>query len=523
MSSPSSSTRPESGAIKPPTTYSSVLLPAPLGPIIPVMRRESATNSASRSAAMPPNALVTPVTLNTIPSRSSRAVVFVRLRSFFRRVLKVQTDTARSAVPACLGKFGLSIYRSCFTSLRRLCRHQVFLLANKVGENLSCAAQCEIGLQEDFAISLLGSLEHMMLLLARPFVFRGDGGEHLSDPFGRGLVRIAVRHVVRRRIHQHAPDVAVFIDRRVGVNEYISALVLFDPQTAGIFPLAFPLIELAGRLVAHHDAGNRRAHHAMRVMTIDDGIVKPVDVVRRLLVILRFPDGHHVFISIYLAFFEFDRNRAVGEVADVAVVQRVEMRDVEKIFDQKQVIRRHFHRADLDAFPFRVIAFGKPRWLPLFRQREIARPDPDEAVLFDHGEADHLRLRRNWPGGVRGNHYAFSRRVVTQPVIRAFQRTVGHQAAFRQRKALVRAAIVVSDNIAVFRTPDHHRTLCDHLPRQLLLRKVRGEPGHVPSVTDDSSRYHFSLPFRRKFDFAFIVYGSSTKSGLFDRAQHTMT
>src|SRR6516225_11541842 len=61
MSSPSSVTRPRVGFSSPVTTLNSVVLPAPLGPIKPVMRPASALSDTSSTAIRPPNLTVTPV------------------------------------------------------------------------------------------------------------------------------------------------------------------------------------------------------------------------------------------------------------------------------------------------------------------------------------------------------------------------------------------------------------------------------------------------------------------------------
>src|SRR5206468_4544891 len=65
-----------------------------------------------------------------------------------------------------------------------------------------------------------------------------------------------------------------------------------------------------------------------------------------------------------LALLELDGDTTVGDVADVAVVQRIEMRDVEQVLDQQEIIGRDLHRADHDAVPAVVGHLGQPRRLP---------------------------------------------------------------------------------------------------------------------------------------------------------------
>ena len=39
---------------------------------------------------------------------------------------------------------------------------------------------------------------------------------------------------------------------------------------------------------------------------------------------------------------EFDRNLAIQDIPDIAVVQRIEMRDIEQILDQQSIVRIDF-------------------------------------------------------------------------------------------------------------------------------------------------------------------------------------
>src|SRR5437870_4441182 len=62
MSEPSIATMPEFGGRSPVMTLNSVVLPAPFGPINPVIRPASAVSEASSSATLPPKRTLTPRT-----------------------------------------------------------------------------------------------------------------------------------------------------------------------------------------------------------------------------------------------------------------------------------------------------------------------------------------------------------------------------------------------------------------------------------------------------------------------------
>src|SRR5262249_22176909 len=74
------------------------------------------------------------------------------------------------------------------------CAFGQLLLAQQIDEDLAGTSQRQVGLEEHLGIALVGIGEHLLLLLQRPFVFRGDRREHLGDPLGGRFVRVAVRH-----------------------------------------------------------------------------------------------------------------------------------------------------------------------------------------------------------------------------------------------------------------------------------------------------------------------------------------
>jgi hypothetical protein len=73
--------------------------------------------------------------------------------------------------------------------------------------------------------------------------------------------------------------------------------------------------------------------------------------------------------------------------------------------------------------------------------------------------------------------------------------------------ALMAAALVKSDDGAVAGAPHHHRFFGDHLPLQLLRRKLSRQPGHVPGVPNEYIGGHGAGPFfaNRRFDDDFPI------------------
>ena len=72
---PSKVMRPLSGRLRPVTALKNVVLPAPLGPISPMMAPRGTTRSTSLSAITPPNFFTTPRTSSSgAPSRAPPAI-----------------------------------------------------------------------------------------------------------------------------------------------------------------------------------------------------------------------------------------------------------------------------------------------------------------------------------------------------------------------------------------------------------------------------------------------------------------
>src|SRR5260370_25386086 len=126
--------------------------------------------------------------------------------------------------------------------------------------------------------------------------------------------------MMRRTIHDHAPDVVLFVDRRVGVDTHIAALIAGGLHGAGIFALTLAVVKLARVRHAHHDPRHGGAHHAMGVVAVHGLVGEPVDEIGRLNVVRGLANGHHVAVAVDLALLELDGDATVGDVAYVAVV-----------------------------------------------------------------------------------------------------------------------------------------------------------------------------------------------------------
>ena len=69
----------------------------------------------------------------------------------------------------------------------------------------------------------------------------------------------------------------------------------------------------------------------MGVVAVDGLVGEPVDEIGRLDVVRDLANGHHAAVAVDLTLLELNGDATVGDVADVAVVQRIEMRDVEQV------------------------------------------------------------------------------------------------------------------------------------------------------------------------------------------------
>ena len=222
----------------------------------------------------------------------------------------------------------------------------------------------------------------------------------------------------------------------------------------------------------------------MGVVTVDDVVPEPVGEERRLPVVFDLPDGLHVPVPVLLALDQLHRDPAVGGVADVAVVQRVEVRNVEEVLDQQQVVGRHLHRTGADRLVCVVGDLGSPRWLRFVPALRIPRPDPHHAVALDHGEGPELRVLGDGAVGMGRHRHASALRVVAQAVVGAFEGAVVEHPALGERHALVCAPVVEGTDRTVSRAPEQNRTPRDRVSLQLVDRELLGESGDVPGIAD---------------------------------------
>src|SRR3546814_8398815 len=95
----------------------------------------------------------------------------------------------------------------------------------------------------------------------------------------------------------------------------------------------------------------------------------------RLLVSTCLPDRADIGVAVGGALLELDRDPAVLDVTDVAVVKRIEMRDVEQVLDQQKIVHRNLHRTvAVLGIPFVARHLGNARWLGRIGfRREIGR------------------------------------------------------------------------------------------------------------------------------------------------------
>ncbi len=370
-------------------------------------------------------------------------------------------------------------------SFRRLAASQALLFfPEEIVEDGSRPPDGDVRLQEHFLIAIVGIIKHLLLLLEREVILGNDSREHFRDPL-RGLFgRIALRHVLRRNVDQDPPIVPMRVDRRMGMNKDISSLIGIRVEASGVVALLAVVPQLSRGRIPHDHARDTRAHHAMRVMPVDGVVVEPVHEIRRLRVVADLANRHRVSIAVDLAFLELDRNAAVGDVSDIAVVKRIEMRDVQQVLDQKDVVGRHVHRTDDFSAPFVGADLGQARRPARFGGGDIAGPQPDDPVLLDDREWAHDGLRRDRSGRVRRDHHALAGHVVAQAVVRTFERAVVHQPAFGEREPLVSAPVIVGDHRALLRSPGDDRLPRDDVTGQFPGREIRRRADHVPAVAN---------------------------------------
>jgi len=92
----------------------------------------------------------------------------------------------------------------------------------------------------------------------------------------------------------------------------------------------------------------------MSVVSIDEIVAQIILEVGRLPVATDGACRSDIGVAGGCPFLDLDRYAAVFDIADIAVVQRLEMRDVEQVLDQLQCVGGHRHRPGIASLPSRI-------------------------------------------------------------------------------------------------------------------------------------------------------------------------
>jgi hypothetical protein len=230
------------------------------------------------------------------------------------------------------------------------------------------------------------------------------------------------------------------------------------------------------------DARYRRAEQEMSMVPIDQVIAQIIFEIGRLPVTADAACRPDIGAAVVRPLLELNRDAAVLDITDIAVVQRVEMRDVEQVLDQQQRVGRHRHRPCIGRFPRRIGDLRNARRPNRQRFGGLSRPNPDEAVLLYDRERPQPGFSRDVAVGMRRHPDALAGRVVAQAMIGAFEQTAFDEPALRQWHPFVAAALVERDDTALGSPPHYQRLFRDDLALQLLRGEFVRQPGHVPGI-----------------------------------------
>src|SRR5690606_23625185 len=158
-----------------------------------------------------------------------------------------------------------------------------------------------------------------------PKVLGGYIREHLGDALCGPFGCITFRHVMGGTVHDNAPDMTALVDRRVRVDQHITTFYALDVQLTRKFSLTLARLELPRRSIAHDNSSDARVHEAVRVMAIDYIVMEAIHQIGWLSVVARLAYGHDVLVHVDLAILHFAGDSAVGDIADITVMQRVEV------------------------------------------------------------------------------------------------------------------------------------------------------------------------------------------------------
>ena len=181
----------------------------------------------------------------------------------------------------------------------------------------------------------------------------------------------------------------------------------------------------------------------MRVPAVHHRVAEPVVHERRLAVVLHPADRLHRLDAVQRLLYQLERDLALLDVADVAVVQRVEVRDVHQVLDHAAgsspapapgrtcacAIRR-LRAPACAAAPLAELCAGSPG-------QTQARPSCSTS-----GNGRSFARVGNRQVELRRDAHAVAGAVIAEAVVGALEHAVGEHPAFRERHALVHAAVV---------------------------------------------------------------------------------
>ena len=164
-------------------------------------------------------------------------------------------------------------------------------------------------------VTLIRVAKHLLLPLQHPPVLVNHYREGLSNESSQRLRRLGTSAMFHPAVENPPPDEVRLVYRRVRVVQHIPSLRIRT--------------ELPRRRDTQLDSGQPWVHHMVGVIPIDHVVTEPVHEVRRLLILRSMPDLLDGLISADVLLDDLDRDPAVRDVPDVAVVKRIKMGDIE--------------------------------------------------------------------------------------------------------------------------------------------------------------------------------------------------
>src|SRR5688572_5467379 len=260
--------------------------------------------------------------------------------------------------------------------------------------------------------------EHILLELQGDQVFGNHSWKSRGDVLRRFDARGKRPLHICRTTHREIPLVAFAVGWRVGMVDHVAAVSIGT--------------QLSGWGGNHLYSGEARAKHAMGMYSIHHLVTKPLDQHGRLLVVRRAPKRADLAISIDDFVDHLHGDLAVRYVANVAIVQRIEMRDVEQVLNQKNVVGLGVHWPDgLRSVPTGASDFRGPRRTSVPHRLRVPRPDPHETILLDYRHRMQPRLARDRAVGLRRNQDAPPAAVIAKAMVHTLHGPVSHESSLR--------------------------------------------------------------------------------------------